>query len=132
MVSISLLLIDRRDKMVSGEFLRNLAMESLENKFEYEFGRLQNVFNSPSFDFRKLTSYNIGDISNSIRNIRKLISDFEDIEYSPSKLEYIIERFEFVKCKFKIVCDRFIDHLECEERLVTTILGELEDVYGKS
>lgn len=96
MVSVNPLLIDRGDKMVSGEFLRNLAIESLENKFECEFGRLQNVFNSPSFDFRKLTSYNIGDISNSIRSISKLISNFEDIEYSPSKLEYIIERFEFV------------------------------------
>ena len=51
------------------EFLRKLAIESLENHFNYEYRHTEGIYTSPNFTYKKIESYQLNILLNGIINV---------------------------------------------------------------
>ncbi len=110
------------------EFLRKLAIELLENKFDYEYEHTESVYTSPNFTYKKLESYQLNILLNGIINMKRIISDFKKINYD--KLDEKITAYYSILAKIKEICNIVYNYNKEELAKIIEINTQIsEEIY---
>lgn len=110
------------------EFLRKLAIESLENHFNYEYRHTEGIYTSPNFTYKKIESYQLNILLNGIINMKRIISDFKRINYD--KLDEKITAYYSILTKVKEICDMVYNYNKEELTKIIEIHTQMsEEIY---
>lgn len=94
------------------EFIRKLAIQSLESKFEFEYNNVDRIFTSPGFSQTQVNVTRLESAVNSINAMKSLFEDFKKVGYT--KMEELNTKYGIIVGKFVNLCNVIINNKKDE------------------